>query len=44
LLSTDEEVVGDKLDAIRNRISAAYQLRVRSDDGVSVTTVEKDAL
>jgi DNA sulfur modification protein DndD len=44
LLSTDEEVVGEKLDAIRDRISAAYQLRVRSDDGVSVTTVENDAL
>ena len=44
LLSTDEEVVGDKLDAIRDRIVAAYQLRVRSDDGVSVTTVENDSL
>jgi DNA sulfur modification protein DndD len=44
LLSTDEEVVGDKLDAIRSRISAAYQLRVRNDDGVSVTTVENDTL
>ena len=44
LLSTDEEVVGDKLDAIRDKILAAYQLRVRSDDGVAVTTVENDPL
>ncbi len=44
LLSTDEEVVGEKLDAIRNRVSVAYQLRVRNEDGVSVTTVENDAL
>lgn len=44
LLSTDEEVVGDKLEAIRDRILAAYQLRVRSDDGVSVTTVEAEAV
>jgi DNA sulfur modification protein DndD len=44
LLSTDEEVVGDKLDAIRDRIAAAYQLRVRSDDGVSVTSVESETL
>jgi DNA sulfur modification protein DndD len=44
LLSTDEEVVGDKLDAIKNRVSAAFQLRVRSDDGVAVTTIENDSL
>ncbi len=44
LLSTDEEVVADKLDAIRQRICTAYQLRVRSDDGVSVTSVEHDSL
>jgi DNA sulfur modification protein DndD len=44
LLSTDEEVVGDKLDAIRDRISAAHQLRVRSDDGVAVTSVENDSI
>lgn len=44
LLSTDEEVVSDKLDAIRDRIAAAYQLRVRNDDGVIVTTVENDSL
>ncbi|MGE3424882.1 MAG: AAA family ATPase [Dehalococcoidia bacterium] len=42
LLSTDEEVVGDKLDAIRDKVVAAYQLRVKSDDGVSVTSVEED--
>lgn len=39
LLSTDEEVVDDKLAAIRNRISAAYQLKVSSDRGVAVTSV-----
>ncbi|MCO6415212.1 AAA family ATPase [Siccirubricoccus sp. KC 17139] len=44
LLSTDEEVVGDKLDAISDRILAAYQLRVRSDDGVAVTSVERDTV
>jgi DNA sulfur modification protein DndD len=44
LLSTDEEVVADKLDAIRNRVAAAFQLRVRSDDGVTVTSIEPDPL
>lgn len=39
LLSTDEEVVGDKLDAIRDRVSAAYELKVTQDKGVAVTTV-----
>jgi len=44
LLSTDEEVVDDKLDAIRDRILTAYQLRVRTEDGVAVTTLEPEAL
>ncbi len=44
LLSTDEEVVDDKLEAIEKRIAAAYQLRVRDDDGVAVTTIEEDKL
>lgn len=44
LLSTDEEVVGDKLEAIHSRIAVAYQLRVRNDDGVAVTTVEAETL
>ncbi len=44
LLSTDEEVVGDKLEAIRDRIGAAYQLRVRAADGVAVTTVESESI
>ena len=39
LLSTDEEVVDDKLDAIRHRLVAAYELQVRNDRGVIVTTV-----
>jgi len=44
LLSTDEEVVDDKLDAIRDRILKAYQLRVHHEDGVSVTTLEEEPL
>lgn len=39
LLSTDEEVVDDKLDAIRDRICASYELKITTDRGVSVTTV-----
>lgn len=41
LLSTDEEVVDDKLDAIRSRLAAAYELRISDDKGVSVTSVHK---
>ncbi|MYG28479.1 MAG: AAA family ATPase [Boseongicola sp. SB0677_bin_26] len=41
LLSTDEEVVDDKLDAIRERLVAAFELRVRSDKGIAVTSVHK---
>jgi DNA sulfur modification protein DndD len=44
LLSTDEEVVDDKLDAIKSRLAAAFQLQVRSDDGVVVTSVVPDNL
>ncbi len=44
LLSTDEEVIDDKLDAIRNRIAVAYQLRLRRNDGVAVTTVEREEI
>jgi DNA sulfur modification protein DndD len=40
LLSTDEEVVGEKLDAIRDRVCAAYSLIVEPDNGVAVTTVQ----
>ena len=40
LLSTDQEVVGDKLDAIRDRIIASYRLMVTHDRGVAVTTVQ----
>ena len=39
LLSTDQEVVDDKLDAIRERIAASYELRVSHEQGVAVTTV-----
>ena len=41
LLSTDEEVIDDKLDAIRSRLVAAFELKVRNDKGVSVTSVHK---
>ena len=41
LLSTDEEVVDDKLDAIRDRLLAAFELRVRMDKGIAVTSVHK---
>ena len=39
LLSTDQEVVDDKLDAIRNRLLAAYELRIGNDNGIAITTV-----
>lgn len=40
LLSTDEEVVDDKLEAIRHRLLAASELRISFDDGVAVTSVK----
>ena len=39
LLSTDQEVVDDKLDAIRDRVMAGYELTVVAEEGVAVTTV-----
>ena len=39
LLSTDQEIVDDKLDAIRDRIVAGYELKLTFDGGVAVTTV-----
>lgn len=41
LLSTDTEVVGPYLDAIRKRVLAAYRLNVHAEDGVTVTTVQE---
>jgi DNA sulfur modification protein DndD len=41
LLSTDEEVVDDKLDAIHDRIAASYSLSMTTDAGVAVTSVVK---
>ncbi|MCY4285750.1 MAG: AAA family ATPase [Thiotrichales bacterium] len=41
LLSTDQEVVDDKLDAIRHRIAKSYELRITHDYGVAVTTVHE---
>ncbi len=42
LLSTDEEVVNDKYDAIRDKILAAYQLKVRHETGIPITTIERE--
>ena len=41
LLSTDQEVVDDKLDAIRHRLAGCYKLRIAHDRGVAVTTVHE---
>ncbi len=41
LLSTDEEVIDDKLDAIRERLVAVFELKVRIDKGIVVTSVHK---
>ena len=41
LLSTDQEVVDDKLDAIRHRLAKCYELRTTHDRGVVVTTVHE---
>ena len=41
LLSTDQEVVDDKLEAIRDRIVASFELKVGYDRGVAVTTVDE---
>lgn len=40
LLSTDTEVVGPYLHAIRDRVSCAYKLNVDIIDGATITTVE----
>lgn len=44
LLSTDEEVVRDKLESIRQRIVASYELKVSMNDGVPNTTVSPSSL
>jgi DNA sulfur modification protein DndD len=41
LLSTDTEVVGPYLDAIRRRVLAAYKLSVRTEEGITVTSIEQ---
>ena len=41
LLSTDQEVVDDKLDAIRDRVIASYELKVSHEEGVAVTTIHE---
>lgn len=38
MLSTDTEVVGPYLEAIRRRVLCAYQLEAVTEDGVTVTT------
>lgn len=44
LLSTDEEVVDDKLEAIRDRVSTGYCLEVTPEEGVAVTYVRRLSL
>lgn len=44
LLSTDEEVVGDKLESIRERLLATFELRIRNDRGIVETSVHKTDL
>ena len=41
LLSTDEEVIDDKLDVIRERLLAAFELKICSNRGIAVTSVHK---
>ena len=41
LLSTDQEVVDDKLEAIRDRVMASFELKVAHDEGIAVTTVHE---
>ena len=38
MLSTDTEVVGRYLDAIRRRVLCAYQLEAHTEDGVTVAS------
>jgi DNA sulfur modification protein DndD len=40
LLSTDTEVVGSYLAAIRRRVLATYQLKTQTDEGITVTSLE----
>ena len=44
LLSTDQEVVDDNLEVIRDRIAVAYRLNLQTDNGVGETTIEQDPL
>ena len=41
LLSTDQEVVDDKLDVIRHRIAASFELKLAPDGGIAVTTIHR---
>jgi DNA sulfur modification protein DndD len=38
MLSTDTEVVGPYLDAIRRRVLCAYRLEARAEDGITITS------
>ncbi len=40
LLSTDEEVIGDKVDAIRDRLLVGFELKITTDNGITVTHVQ----
>ena len=39
LLSTDEEVIDDKLSAIRDRLLVAYELKISYDKGITSTKI-----
>ncbi|MDE0472280.1 MAG: hypothetical protein OXH57_10100 [Ekhidna sp.] len=40
LLSTDEEVIDDKVDAIRDRLLVGFELKISTDNGIAVTHVQ----
>ncbi len=43
LLSTDEEVVEDKYDAVRDKVAAYFELELKHDRGVANTSVRRAA-
>jgi DNA sulfur modification protein DndD len=44
LLATDTEVVGDERAAISDRIQASFELKVAIEDGIAVTSVQKEPI
>lgn len=43
LLATDTEVVGEEREAIERRIQAAFELKVVVEDGIAVTSVQRES-